>query len=89
MAPEAEAPRPQTRRQPNVVVIFADDQGIGDVSCYGSEIPTPNIDAIGEKGTKFDEFYVAAPVCTPSRFGLLSGNCPGRSRDQLLSPLIR
>jgi len=75
-------------RRPNVIIIFTDDQGIGDVSCYGSEIPTPKIDAIGEQGVKFEQFYVAAPVCTPSRFGLLTGNCPERSQDKLLSPLM-
>jgi len=75
-------------RRPNVIVIFTDDQGIGDVSCYGSEIPTPHIDSIGEQGMKLKQFYVAAPVCTPSRFGLLTGNCPERSQDKLLSPLM-
>ncbi|MGD8239116.1 MAG: sulfatase-like hydrolase/transferase [Armatimonadota bacterium] len=75
-------------RRPNVIIIFTDDQGIGDVSCYGSEIPTPWTDSIGEQGVKFEQFYVAAPVCTPSRYGLLTGNCPERSQDKLLSPLM-
>jgi arylsulfatase A-like enzyme len=78
----------QRSRRPNVVIIFTDDQGIGDVSCYGSEIPTPHTDSIGEQGVKFEQFYVAAPVCTPSRFGLLTGNCPERSQDKLLTPLM-
>ncbi len=76
-------------KPPNIVVIFSDDQGIGDVSCYGhSEIPTPNLDSLASDGVRMAEFYVAAPVCTPSRFGLLTGMVPNRSRDNLLGPLM-
>ena len=53
---------------PNILLINADDLGLGDLSCYGSEIPTPHIDSIGEQGISFSDFYVSAPVCTPSRF---------------------
>ncbi len=75
-------------RRPNFLVILSDDQGWHDVSSYGSEIPTPNIDAIGRAGVKFEQFYVAAPVCTPSRYGLLTGRYPARSRDRMLNALM-
>ena len=62
----------QPTRIPNLLIILSDDQGYHDVSAYGSEIPTPHMDAIGRAGVKFEQFYAAAPVCTPSRFGLLT-----------------
>ena len=74
--------------KPNILLIFTDDQGRGDVSCYGSEIPTPNIDSLARDGMKFENWYVAAPVCTPSRFGLLTGMYPNRSQDLLLGALM-
>lgn len=58
---------------PNLVLIVADDLGIGDVSCYGGSIPTPNIDALAAAGVRFSNAYVTAPTCGPSRAGLLSG----------------
>ena len=74
--------------RPNIVLIFSDDQGMHDIGCYGSEIPTPNIDSLARDGLKFDSFYAAAAVCTPSRYGLLTGRNPSRSRDQLLFALM-
>ncbi len=74
--------------RPNIVFILSDDQGMNDVGCYGSEIPTPNIDAIARNGAKFESYYVASPVCTPSRFGLLTGKYPNRSQDNLLGALM-
>ena len=73
---------------PNFLVIFTDDQGINDVGCYGSEIPTPHIDSIADEGLKFDSWYVASSICTPSRYGLLTGRNPSRSRDSLLGALM-
>ena len=75
-------------QSPNFLIIFTDDQGIHDVGCYGSEIPTPHIDSIAEEGLKFDSWYVASSICTPSRFGLLTGRNPSRSRDSLLGALM-
>lgn len=64
----------QENRLPNIVIIFADDQGYGDLSCFGStSIATPNIDALAKAGMKFTDFHVAASVCTPSRAALLTG----------------
>lgn len=65
--------------QPNFVLIFADDQGYGDLSCFGSKtIRTPNIDRLADEGRKFTSFMVASPVCTPSRAALLTGCYPKR-----------
>ena len=64
---------------PNVVLIFTDDQGYGDLGCFGSEtIRTPNIDRLSREGRKFTSFMVASPVCTPSRAALLTGCYPKR-----------
>ena len=64
---------------PNVVIIFTDDQGYGDLSCYGHPtIHTPNIDRLAADGTKLTQFYVASPVCSPSRAALLTGCYPKR-----------
>ena len=64
---------------PNFVIIFADDQGYGDLSCFGSEtIKTPNVDRLATEGRKFTSFMVASPVCSPSRAALLTGCYPKR-----------
>jgi arylsulfatase A len=64
---------------PNVVLIFADDQGYGDLGCYGSEtIRTPNLDRLAREGRRFTSFMVASPVCSPSRAALLTGCYPKR-----------
>ena len=67
------------RRLPNVVIIFTDDQGYGDVGCFGAEgFTTPNIDRLAEQGTRFTNFHVAQPVCSASRAALLTGCYPNR-----------
>ena len=59
---------------PNIVLIFTDDQGWGDLGCQGStEIPTPHIDRLAEEGMRFTDFYVSQPVCSASRSSLLTG----------------
>ncbi|MCL4123844.1 UNVERIFIED_CONTAM: hypothetical protein GTU68_051736 [Idotea baltica] len=61
-------------RPPNVVLIFTDDQGYQDLSCYGSpDIQTPNIDQMAKRGIRFTNFYVSQPVCSASRSSLLTG----------------
>lgn len=67
--------------QPNIIFIFIDDMGYGDLSAYGNcKIQTPNIDRIGDEGIKFTNFYVAAPICSPSRVGVTTGQYPSRHR---------
>lgn len=65
--------------KPNVIIIFADDLGYGDLGCYGSKINmTPTLDKMAEEGKKFSNFYVSSPVCSPSRASLLTGCYPQR-----------
>jgi arylsulfatase A-like enzyme len=65
---------------PNVIIIFADDLGYGDLGCYGHpSIRTPNLDRMAAEGMRFTDFYSAAEVCTPSRAALLTGRLPVRS----------
>jgi arylsulfatase A len=64
---------------PNIVFIFTDDLGYGDLGCFGAtDIATPNIDRIAAEGIKFTSFLSASPVCSPSRAGLLTGRMPQR-----------
>ena len=71
--------KPKKQSLPNVVLIFTDDQGYGDLSIYGSEtINTPHLDALAKSGMRFTDFHVASSVCTPSRAALLTGCYPDR-----------
>lgn len=73
---------------PNIIIIYADDLGYGDLGSYGAEFKTPHIDEIGRQGIRFSNFYVASPVCTPSRFGLLTGQYPEKSKRFLTTALM-
>jgi arylsulfatase A-like enzyme len=65
--------------RPNVVLVFVDDMGYGDLGCFGSPyIETPHIDRMATEGAKFTSFYVGAPVCTPSRAALMTGSYAAR-----------
>ena len=64
---------------PNIVLIFADDLGYGDLGCYGAtKVKTPNIDRLAEQGRMFTDAHSASAVCTPSRYALLTGEYPVR-----------
>ena len=77
-APRAPA-APTTR--PNIVFILTDDMGVGDPACYGNlEVKTPNIARIAAAGMRFNQFYVASPICSPSRVAYTTGMYPGRWR---------
>jgi arylsulfatase A len=66
--------------RPNIVIIMADDLGLGDLSCFGSTyIKTPNLDAMAAGGVKLTNFYSCAPVCSPSRSGVMTGQYPIRN----------
>lgn len=65
-------------RPPNVIVILADDLGVGELGCYGqTKIRTPNVDALARGGLRFTQYYAGAPLCAPSRCALLTGRHAG------------
>jgi len=67
-------------KKPNVVLIFADDVGYGDLGCYGAtRLKTPNIDKLAREGKRFTDAHSASAVCTPSRYALLTGEYPVRA----------
>ncbi len=76
---QSDAQIPKTKK-PNIIVVFADDLGYGDLGSFGHPtIRTPNLDRMAVEGQKWTSFYAAASVCTPSRAGLLTGRLPVRS----------
>jgi arylsulfatase A len=70
---------PAQRRRPNIIFIYADDMGYGDLGCYGSiAIKTPNIDRMASEGLRLTSFYSVSPICTPSRAALMTGRYAAR-----------
>jgi uncharacterized sulfatase len=68
-----------TRQSPNILFIFIDDMGYADLGCYGNEeVHTPNIDQLAAEGIRLDQFYVNAPICSPSRVAVTTGQYPSR-----------
>lgn len=76
------AKQPPTHRRPNVIVILADDLGYGDVSCNNKEskIATPHLDRLAAQGMRFTDAHTPSAVCTPTRYGLLTGRYAWRTR---------
>lgn len=73
--------------KPNIVIIFADDVGYGDLGCYGADaIDTPSLDTLAERGVRFTSAYATASTCTPSRYSLLTGEYPFRNQDATILP---
>jgi arylsulfatase A-like enzyme len=71
----------QEGNRPNVIFIFSDDLGWGDLGCYGNrDIRTPNLDKLAEQGLLLTDFYVSNPVCSPSRTAIMTGQYPSRHR---------
>lgn len=67
--------------QPNIIFVFADDWGYGDLGCYGhTELATPNLDKLASQGTKYTQFHVTSGVCSPSRTSVITGHFPARHR---------
>src|ERR1044071_482343 len=74
MGGAAMAARAQTRQTPNIVMIYADDVGYGDISCYGAHrVKTPNLDRLAAGGVRFTNAHSSSATCTPSRYTLLTG----------------
>jgi len=77
----------QRNEKPNIVIIYTDDLGYGDVGAYGAtELKTPNIDKLAENGVQFTNGYASSATCTPSRYALLTGEYPWRNEDARILP---
>lgn len=73
--------------KPNIIIIYADDVGYGDIGCYGATgVATPAIDQLASEGLRFTSAYATASTCTPSRFSLLTGKYPFRNDDAVILP---
>jgi arylsulfatase A-like enzyme len=78
---------PQPENPPNIVIIYLDDLGYGDVGAYGAKaIKTPNMDKLAEGGVQFTDGHSSSSTCTPSRYALLTGQYPWRNQDAKILP---
>ena len=79
LAAAVAAPAARAAERPNVVIVLVDDFGWGDPSCYGNTaVKTPNMDRLAKEGVRFTQGYVAAPICSPSRCGIITGQFPAK-----------
>ncbi|MEC3880105.1 sulfatase family protein [Parapedobacter sp. 10938] len=77
----------EANKRPNIVVIYMDDLGYGDVGAYGAtELKTPNMDKLAASGLRFTNGYASSATCTPSRFALLTGTYPWRNKSAKILP---
>lgn len=77
----------ESSKKPNIVFIYMDDLGYGDMSAYGAtEISTPNMDALATGGVQFTNGYATSATCTPSRYAILTGRYPWRNKDAKILP---
>lgn len=75
----AQTSNPKNAEKPNIIIILTDDMGFSDIATFGGKfVPTPNIDRLAEQGLKLNQYYSAAPICSPSRAGMLTGMYPAR-----------
>jgi arylsulfatase A len=73
--------------RPNIILIYADDLGYGDVSCYGATaIKTPNVDKLAANGVRFTNAHCAASTCTPSRYAMMTGEYAWRKKGTGILP---
>ena len=79
---DAEVDGVRVKERPNIVIIMADDMGYGDVGCYNREsrIPTPHMDRLAAEGMRFTDAHAPSAVCTPTRYGVLTGRYCWRTR---------
>jgi arylsulfatase A-like enzyme len=79
--------KPAETVKPNIIIIYTDDLGYGDVSAYGATaLNTPNIDKLAEEGLRFTDGYATSATCTPSRYALLTGTYPWRNKKAKILP---
>ena len=79
----------QERSKPNIVLIVIDDLGWMDLGCQGNKrLHTPNIDRLAAKGMRFTDAYSAAPVCSPTRAALMTGQAPRGSASPIISQAV-
>src|SRR3954463_5589783 len=77
----------QAQPKPNIVLIYADDVGYGDLSCYGaSRVKTPNLDKLAAGGMRFTNAHSSSSTCTPSRYSLLTGEYAWRKKGTGVLP---
>ncbi|MDA0750605.1 MAG: sulfatase-like hydrolase/transferase, partial [Verrucomicrobia bacterium] len=70
---------PLQAAKPNIILVFIDDMGWGDFSCFGNQAAqTPNVDKMASEGIRFEQFYVNSPICSPSRTAISTGQYPQR-----------